>query len=552
MVRDASSIIPNLLSCKESWEEMYRPEICPDPRSKKSKLPLFPTKVFLLPNRNKYISTLVENALAAKVSVDISTSYLFHSDPAHRYILMNVIPIIAQKYGVNVRILVDLLVIESNMIKSAFVSRSNSANPPLAEPGCAPLRFLANLPDEAPHMSRQAFETPVNPREFVESLARMYANIPSIQLKWWCARDASTGYRVKSHMKCHIFDEFSAIVGGSNITPVMSSESSDCDLFLSGEVVKEMKQLFNKQWDTIAFSSSPVVDQLVAPSLTTIKAIKSVENFEWYNAPVAENSPPSLISTTIATSSTVFTNVHQPMEDKLEVPKLDAIPSCLKDFKWDDSQCFSTIVTNKSSSKGEDSILRNVLGAIHGAKKRILMVFGHCNIPRFVSEALASASEDRGVEVELLVNSQFSSDLRSGQKDLYLSLRDLLKIAPKTKLWAVTPRSIILQKRGIRKQMISEVDESLPFVHAKYVLIDDVWAAVGGWNLWTRSAFYEFDVEIFLESRDLCRKLEQKLRKEIQRNGMMIEVEDIESGGNFLPKGCVLCEGFGTFFDEKR
>lgn len=85
------------------------------------------------------------------------------------------------------------------------------------------------------------------------------------------------------------------------------------------------------------------------------------------------------------------------------------------------------------SSSGEDVILRCVLGAIKHAQKSIVICMGHCNVPVFFAHALREATE-RGVKVSFLTNSLYSCDLRCGQRDLIISLQQLLVIAPKVEL----------------------------------------------------------------------------------------------------------------------
>ena len=564
MVEEASECIAELLEQRsisgdfittrvksEPWDRMYQPKMCPDPRrvENRDRLGQVSTKVYLIPNRNKFISTFVENALSAKASVDISTSYLFGTDAAFRYILMDIVPFIAQKNGVNVRILVDLLVIESMMVKSAFKSPESPrvGSDPTIGSGLGE-SFLKNLPVGAPAMSTRASKKPKSPSDFLENLAQIYANIPGIQLKWWCARDASAGYRIKSHSKCHIFDHFSTIVGGSNIVPVVKSDSSDCDLFMSGNIVKQVKSVYDKMWNTIAFSSSPVVDQVIQSS-PMLEAIKSIETTNWMKETALDNLPSlEVLTVTESTISSSVTEITPAVWEILSVepPQLEAIPPCLENFEWDDGNCLSAVVTSESSSKGEDAILRYVLGALQGAKETIIMCFGHCNIPLTMSEALAEASY-RGVSVNILINSQYSSDLRTGQSDLIRSVYQLLEVAPKVKVWSTALGSMRNESNVKRPE---SCDRDLPFLHAKYVIIDGYWSAVGGWNLWSRGAFYEFDIELFFESSLLSEKLTTKFFSEVENTSKLLTKEDCLPGGLFCPKGCMLCKGFGPFYDH--
>ena len=58
----------------------------------------------LLRGRDDYLRTYVAAALEAESTIDISVSYLFHDDPASRYILLDLLPYVAMR-GVRIRVL---------------------------------------------------------------------------------------------------------------------------------------------------------------------------------------------------------------------------------------------------------------------------------------------------------------------------------------------------------------------------------------------------------------------------------------------------------------
>jgi phosphatidylserine/phosphatidylglycerophosphate/cardiolipin synthase-like enzyme len=110
------------------------------------------------------------------------------------------------------------------------------------------------------------------------------------------------------------------------------------------------------------------------------------------------------------------------LEEDLDIPK---------DNTGLDSKIF--FLASQPSSIGEDVILRCVIGGINSAKQSISICMGHFNVPLPVAKALQAATE-RGVKVSVLANSLYSCDLRGGQRDLFLSLRQLLALAPKIDL----------------------------------------------------------------------------------------------------------------------
>ena len=140
----------------------------------------------------------------------------------------------------------------------------------------------------------------------------------------------------------------------------------------------------------------------------------------------------------------------------------------------------------------------------------------------------------RGVHsIQLMVNSYHTSDLRVGQKDLFLSVERLLRQVPTAKVYAT-------------------FGDHAEFLHGKYVVVGGTWAALGSWNLWTRSAFYELELEAFLESTHAASLLQAKFDSDRARNTILVETADCIPGVRFCPKGCALCRQFGPFFNQSK
>lgn len=299
------------------------------------------------------------------------------------------------------------------------------------------------------------------------------------------------GYRIKNHTKCHIFDgnnkNGKVIAGGSNIVP--RAGSLDNDFICSGEITSRYQENFNDMWNAMKSQD--------------LEVSTKVEEEEKKEADVVPEESNSYVE-----DSTVENDGEQ----------------------WNDSKIL--FIRSSPSSSGEDSILRCVLGGINQAKKNITMCMGHCNIPLCVSKALAAATE-RGVEVNVLTNSLFSCDLRNGQKDLFDSLQAMLRIAPKVNLY-------VTAIKGTTKP---------PFLHSKYVVVDGIWSATGSWNMWTRSAFYEMEAEIFVESEEFAQGLLKKFMEE--KALYTIPVKSADECKQFCPKGCNICHQFGPFYLEQ-
>ena len=171
-------------------------------------------------------------------------------------------------------------------------------------------------------------------------------------------------------------------------------------------------------------------------------------------------------------------------------------------------------------------------------------------------------SQKRG-RFSLSVNSLFSCDLRVNQRDLFRSIQDLLTVAPGVEVYTTalrshrtkTKRSSLVQSVGEEKKEESpspagskeeEGSDAPPFLHSKYTVVEHKWTAVGSWNVWTRSAFYEIEHELLIESEAVAAKLEEKFEKEKEATSILLTRP--EECAYWCPTGCKLCMPFGPFY----
>ena len=101
---------------------------------------------------------------------------------------------------------------------------------------------------------------------------------------------------------------------------------------------------------------------------------------------------------------------------------------------------------------------------------------------------------------------------------------------------------------GNDEKKIEIEEKAPPFLHAKYTVIDSSWAAVGSWNVWTRSAFYEMEHELFIQSESVARKLEDKFNRDIKDTACLISSSEMCVERDWCPLGCDLCRSFGPFY----
>lgn len=480
---------------------MYSPEKCAGLGNDEMYLPS--TSIRFLDGREDYIPAYINAALAARESIDICLCYVFQSDPVQRYILFDLLPFMARTRKVTVRILVDLMTIESAMIKSSIIAEDDGSDEARVAISREALKFLQFLPSGSPNFSDLSQKVPQNTLSFLNDLLKVISSIPNdrIQLRWWCARDKKEKFRIKSHIKCHIFDgkaKGTVITGGSNMSPMVNV--TDSDMILSGEVSQKYLSMFNDLWTASSRDRSP-----------------------------------SLISSSDSSQSSAEEPEKPPHNADVAAPT-----KMITKQEWTDESCRVAFLSSVPSSAGEDSILRHVIGAIGDAKNSVTMCMGHCNVPMPMAKALAAAAA-RGVSIRLLFNSLYTCDLRGGQRDLFLSLRDLFRIAPSIEIYVTA-----LPSKRANRTLNENENTAPPFLHAKYFVIDSEWSAAGSWNLWTRAAFYEMEAELLVHSKAFARSLEEKFERE--RMGSAMKVMNENEIAYFCPQGCKLCKPFGPFY----
>mmetsp|Transcript_16779 Transcript_16779/g.27567 ORF Transcript_16779/g.27567 Transcript_16779/m.27567 type:complete len:696 (+) Transcript_16779:177-2264(+) len=468
MTREASACLRSQPAITRIWNEAYSHEACPYPDTMDC---LYIDSSIRLLTNDTYLHAYIEAALAATSTIDVSICYLFYSDPQSKYILLDLLPYVAER-GVKVRVLFELAILESQCLQMPLDGTSIDREAPL------------HLPKGSPSYARGAKKF----RSATE-LVREFFNLTSatnIEARYWFARDKTFGYRVKNHGKCHIFDGNSkngkVIAGGSNVAP--RPGSLDTDFVIQGQVAGMYSAYFDSMWTAMAPDAGDLA--------RTISEAEEKKECEDEQIAVWE----AAIDPDIITGH------------KAKILFLPSTPS----------------------SSGEDVILRCVLGAIYSASQSIYLCMGHFNVPEVVAQAFKQAT-DRGVKVYVISNSFHSCDLRTGQLDLMRSLKRMLTVAPDVKLFVAAVKD----------------GKVPPFLHSKYLVVDSRWACSGSWNMWMRSAFYEMEAEIFVQSESFASDLEEKFTRESER--FCIPVKTVDECNQFLPKGCSICEGFGPFFD---
>ena len=452
-------------------------------RPTKENLPAYSNPIQLISDRDTYVVALIQALLASKHSVMISTCYVNYQDCAQLYILFDLLPCICRQRGVKVFFLMDQMVFESNMLKSAFrLERDASAadKTQTSKRDATAVSFFRKLPPGSP-TPNHAYKSFESQHRFFEMLSKLsFDPASNFKMRFWSARDSKGGCRIKNHSKGIVVDDQWALFGGSNLTPTVLTATTDLDCMIIGEAAKAIGDTFWKLWDAMGCSATGTA------------------------RPVTKRNP------------------------KLAPEYFGVSKNALVE------PCTLSILQSTPTSAGIDLILEAVLEQVDVAQNSITVSMGHCCLPESFVDALERAVS-RGVEsIQILVNSHHSNDLRGGQRDLFLSIRELLKRVPSAKVYATEPTN----------------HRPPDFLHSKYVIVDGRWSAIGSWNLWTRSAFYEIELEALIDCKEVASMLSAKFEKDRHENAVPVSLEDCIPGGRFCPKGCSLCRGFGPFFEN--
>ena len=238
------------------WNKsFYAPESCPTPQQlvKSTDEYTFDNAICLISHRNQYAVAYCNAALSAHSTIDLNLCYIFPFDPLHRYILLDLLPFVARKNNIQVRIICDTITMGSMLLKSAFEINTTLCSSPTNEQKLNALKtpgmsFLDYLPPSSPpfYHAKEEFPTVLSFLRALNNIASTFVPNNLLQIKWWCVRDAKMKYPIKNHIKCHIFDSHKVICGGSNVAPLVGN--IDCDLHLSGVAAEKYQKIFNDMW----------------------------------------------------------------------------------------------------------------------------------------------------------------------------------------------------------------------------------------------------------------------------------------------------------------
>merc|ERR1711871_319097 len=229
---------------------------------------------------------------------------------------------------------------------------------------------------------------------FVEAMYELISSpalLGNYEIRWYTEKDPQgLGYSIKGHTKMYCFDRQVAIIGGSNLIPTPGTMNNDCDVVVMGPVAAELSDVFQKRWQSL----QPVI-------------------------PESECGPAS--------------------EDIVELAITSPVVDVIDIGDWDDDNVYPYVLASSPNSLGiDDPIFHVCLQMLREAKHDYRMCMGwSCLSAPFIAECIAATN--RGVRVQLILNSKFSADLCVPQRDLILSVTALYKHTRDVEIYLTHP-----------------------------------------------------------------------------------------------------------------
>ncbi len=178
---------------------------------------------------------------------------------------------------------------------------------------------------------------------------------------------------------------------------------------------------------------------------------------------------------------------------------------------------FPVGIADSKPWKGNYTIVDMLCGAISMAKQSVLITTQYIALPEKLSIALKQAAL-RGVNVCILTNSHETGLEVAFSLCHYISLnyyRDLLSAGVRIYEYQ--------SPKGAKQK---------PYYHAKQFIVDGLWASIGSFNLSTRSAYLESEIQINIPDASFARARQDAFLQELALNSREIYFDDYAKDEN--------------------
>ncbi len=172
---------------------------------------------------------------------------------------------------------------------------------------------------------------------------------------------------------------------------------------------------------------------------------------------------------------------------------------------------FPAGITDSKPWTGNYTTVDMLCSAIGMAKESIFITTQYIALPEKLSVALKHAAM-RGIDVRILTNSY-----ETGQ-EVALSLCHYISLN--------YYRDLLLAGVRIYEYQSPKNLKQKPYYHAKLFIIDGLWASIGSFNLSTRSAFLESEIQVNIPDASFAKARQDTFIQELAANSHEISFDD--------------------------
>ncbi|OAN11038.1 cardiolipin synthetase [Photobacterium jeanii] len=292
----------------------------------------------------------------------------------------------------------------------------------------------------------------------------------------------------RMHNKALLADGIFAITGGRNIGDEYFSangsvEFGDFDLLLVGDVVPPIANQFDVYWNS---EFSTPIEHLVGKG----KQIPQQEIKQWYNEQYEH----------IADSPYFYALSKLPIIEQL---KTQALP-----FFWGEAELHYDLPSKLSAPSTENPLLHQISTLLEHTQHELLLISPYFVPTEEGAEALAQAARD-GKKITIITNSLASNDVFAVHGWYAKRRQTLLAAGVKLYETKVDPQ--------VNKQH-SWLGSSRTSLHAKTYIMDREQLFVGSFNFDPRSAQYNTEMGVVIDSPVFAAKVYQALEPNLKKN----------------------------------
>lgn len=315
----------------------------------------------------------------------------------------------------------------------------------------------------------------------------------------------------RMHNKLFVADNAVAVYGGRNVADeyfMGNPEQNfiDMDLLSTGAVVRDLSAAFDRYWNSDAVWP---VAQLLGRPLDDADARRRFDEAV-RDAPGLRTVPPDPLQ-------------QAPVEAQLDAGRLSQT--------WAEARVFAdppSKITRAAQGTEPSEAMSGMLLVMGGAKEEVIIVSPYF-VPSSTGMQMMRAANIMGRRTMVFTNSLASTD-EPMVHDKYIAYRaEMLRLG--VDLYEVDPALT----RATRH--FGDFGRSVPRLHAKVTVVDRRWLLVGSVNLDGRSALYNTEMSVAIDSPALARDMGRLMslgtmtKLQLAADGQTIERVSVDANG---------------------